>query len=584
MHYTCMSEVIDALLTGTSTPEGPVVPPRILLGQFERVGSTYLLDEIEKTATVHNEPYKMLVPSAWPISRGHDGRLVGIDEFFVDTNTTGPAAHWFRNFVASLHHPGGQVVKETNLFLALPQFLEVFPRSTVELLTRNPLGIVSSFKRNNLYSRWDYEDVRKLLGRQLGLTQPDGSDALQRMASQRGEWHERLTWLVGLNAVLLSRHVDPERVSRVIDYEQDVIPLSTEETVSNHRVQDSIFATNIRKTHDDYEARFTSREISEVAAAMEACSNFVQREFDDSDRKWFGALFARHVGIVRDSTAPPMPRIGLVSKATEAVPMKPVASAETIDSEKRRLVKLSDEQDIRWDYSLVTNRQLSNFLQNLLEAGHDPATNFMLLLDNMPTSRGGRIGYDADSESFTLAEGYEQHPAYWASWLLTALYAYQQGMRLPTYAEWAEVFDLHGVPDNEAVANFNYAHDDVIPTGQGEAELPADFFGNVKIWCADWSSPVAVSKNLAGISWKQYYQDGYRTRAERPYLTNSRIIGARLVCCAECSAPQPRSMQEVSDKLAEVVAMMGADVQTMDDLSRLNHEISDVLTGQACAH
>lgn len=579
-----MSEVIDALLADISSQGAAIKPPRILLGQFERVGSTFLLDEIEKTATVHNEPYKLLVPTAWPISRAHDGELVSVDEFFAGQETSASSAHWLRNFVASLHHPGGQVVKETNLFLALPQFLDVFPHSSVEFLTRNPLGIVSSFKRNDLYNRWGYENVRQLLGRQLELTRPDGYDALKHMATHEGLWHQRVAWLVGLNAVLLSRYVEPERVSKVIDYEQDVIPLSTDETIANDRVQDSIFATNIRKTHDDYEARFTNREISEVSSAMEACAEFVQREFDDQDTRWFDALFARHVGVTRASTARVSTPIGSVSTATEAVGMIPVISTETVVTEDRRLVKLSDEQNIQWDHSLVTNQQLANFLQKLREAGHNPAENFMLLLDNMPTTRGGRIGYNGEVESFMVADGYEQHPAYWVTWLTAALYAYQQGMRLPRYAEWQQVIDCHGIPTNEETSNFNYAHDDAIRTGQATTDLPDDFFGNVKIWCADWSSPTAVNKSLAGISWKQYYHEGYRAKAERPYLTNSRIIGSRLVCCAECSEPQPRSMQEVADKLAEVTAMMEETVRTQDDLTRLNRKISDSLTTQACTH
>ena len=584
-----MSEVINELLHSPSAASAEGVEarntPQILLGQFERVGSTFLLDELEKGGVVHNEPYKLLVPTEWPISRAYDGKLMSVDEFFEDPSTSPTAKHWFRNFVASLHHPGDQIVKETNLFLALPQFLESFPDSSIQLLTRNPMGIISSFKRNGLYKRWGYEDIRGLLHRQLEHGKPENYQPLQHMVEQQGQWHERLAWLVGFNALLLSRHVDPESVERVIDYERDVIPLSTEETVANDRVQDSIFATNIKKTHDDYEARFSDEEIRQVSEAMKACAKFVTTEFDASDLYWFEQLYGRHLDGTRSSTHKAVKPHGKVSAATQAVPMNTVTTDESLFDTDHRLVRLSPDQPVLWDHSLITNEEMANFMQLLLENGYDPSDNFMLLLDNMPVTRGGRIGFDVETSQFEMAEGYEQHPAYWMGWIAASLYAYKQGMRLPSYAEWEHVFSQTGVPADETAANFNYAHDDVVPTGQGAADLPNDFFGNLKIWCADWSNPTAVSKKLAGISWKQYYQDDYRTEGERPYLTNSRIIGARLVCCAECAVPQPRTMAETVEKFSEVLRVIeGSSVVGLNDLTVLNKQISDILTPTPCEH
>jgi hypothetical protein len=48
------------------------------------------------------------------------------------------------------------VIKETNLFLAVPNVLALFPDAPVVVLTRSPLGAASSFARGNLFERWDY--------------------------------------------------------------------------------------------------------------------------------------------------------------------------------------------------------------------------------------------------------------------------------------------------------------------------------------------------------------------------------------------------------------------------------------------
>lgn len=579
-----MSEVIDTLLQGS---QQPITPPLVVLGQFERVGSTFYLDQLEKTHLVHNEPYKLLVPGSWSIARDYDGALSTVDEFFEDPDVSGVDKHWFRNFVASLHHPEDQVVKETNLYLAVPNFLECFPRSDIRLLTRNPLGIISSFKRNNLYERWHYADVAQTVSNQLNGGRPDNHEAMQHMLREGEVWPAKLAWMIGLNAVLLSRHVDPARVTEVIRYQEDVVPKGSVEAASNDRENDSIFSTNIYKTHDDFEARLTDEELTLLGITMTACSDFVQSEFDENDRYWFDQLYTRHLGSERiASTAHDTKKLGKVSNATEAAPLHGIDTRPEFEQETaRKLVKLHEGQPLLWDYSLITNHQMGSFLQSLLKNGLDPANNHLLLLDSMPPSRGGRIMYDKEAGEFKAAESFDDYPAYWITWLGAALYAYKEGMRLPTYAEWQEAYeslDPAMLPPNP---NHSYAHDDATPTGQGASQVPDDFFGNLKIWCSDWSDEEALSKSLAGISWKHHLHDDYKTKTERPYLTNSRVIGVRLVCCSECEAPQPRSMADVKQKLDEVVKLMeSVPVKTIDDLRMLNQNISDTLTLTPCSH
>ncbi len=579
-----MSEVINSLLNEQISPE---IAPRLLLWQFERVGSTFLLDQLEKQHIVHNEPYKLLIPERWPIARSYDGGLIDVDAFFEDTDISTVDKFWLQNLVLSLHYPAGQVVKETNLFLALPQFLELFPRSQVSLLTRDPRGIISSFKRNGLFERWNYGDVSSLLSRQLTSTRPENYQALKQMADRDAPWQHRLTWLIGLNAVLLSRYVAPETVTEVIEYEANVVPMGEQAYTANQRVQDSIFATNIQKTHDDYETRFSAEELDGINDEIERCAAFVANEFDKDDLRWFDQLFGRHAtdGSRRPGIGALAKNLGAVSAATQDVRLLPVDQQPNGEVVPRRLVKLKEDQPLLWSHSLVTNNEISQFLQELLDVGMNPDTNIIMLLDNMPTSRGGRLTYDSENGRFLKAEGYDGHPAYWISWLTAALFAYREGMRLPTYEEWEAAYEENCEHIEDHPGNHTYAHDDVVPTGNGTHDIPDDFFGNLKIWCQDWASEHDVSKKIAGISWKNYDHDGYEMQAERPYLTSSRIIGARMVCCSECGPHTRRGILDVKRKYDEVLQLIAqARGATAAELESINHKISTIICGDECEH
>lgn len=569
-----MSDVIRELVQDLDRSE--YVPPKIALGQFERVGSTFYLDQLERTQTVHNEPYKLLLPGHWPIARDFPGQLQTIDEFFGNDDVQEVDKHWFRNFVLSLHVPGNQVVKETNLYLVLPQFLECFPASDISILSRSPMGIASSFKRNGLFERWGYDKVAKILGVQLETTRLPNYEAMQQMLLERGSWREQLAWMIGLNAVLLSRYVPEEQLVEIVRYEEDIVPEGQKKEVREERPSDSIFSTNINKTHDDFESRFTQLEIDELMTAMMACAKFVENEFDIDDRGLFVQLYSRHVADKRVSKfSGAHDKSGNVSHATQTadfIKVKlPPATAE-------RDVKVLDEsQDIAWDSSLVTNSQMTSFLQELIDAGLDPSMNHMFLLDNMPTSRGGRINFNKQSNSFELAKGFENHPAYWVSWLASALYAYREGFRLPTFNEWLHVYKRVDPEKTIGISNHSYMHDDVTPTGEEFEGLPIDFFGNLRVWCEDWAGEIAVSKKLAGISWKNEYYEGYDPENQRPYLTNSRIIGARMVTRRDDLPTQRRPIEHVLDKINEIVELIRSkEVKTAKDLSELNQKISDI--------
>jgi hypothetical protein len=131
---------------------GSVLPPVLLLGMMERVGSNWVSDTLRSVTGQHNEPFRQQVGPAHPLLSLNPG--MSPDDTALRLGPYGQ--HWLVTFAAGKYAPVRQVIKETNLFFALPAFLALFPGSPAAVLTRSPLGVASSFARGDLFRRWDY--------------------------------------------------------------------------------------------------------------------------------------------------------------------------------------------------------------------------------------------------------------------------------------------------------------------------------------------------------------------------------------------------------------------------------------------
>lgn len=203
----------------------------------------------------------------------------------------------------------------------------------------------------------------------------------------------------------------------------------------------------------------------------------------------------------------------------------------------------------------------------------------------MPAQRGGRMMLDEHTNQLVTVEGFEEHPAYWITWLGAAVVALRTGLSLPYLSQWLEV-SASVIPNDASVANHSYAHDDVAPTGNLHADnIPTDFFGNLKIWCKDWQD-VGQNKALAGISWKHNYFPDYNPISAKSYMTNSRVIGARLVCCKECGPSTYLTPRQIVDIYyqAEKIAQEST-VNNREDLNALNGVIGGLFAeSRGCEH
>jgi hypothetical protein len=127
--------------------DSSTLPPLLLLGVMERVGSNWVSDALRPVTGQHNEPFRQQVGPAHPLSALNTG--------IMSLEAAGPrlglyGRHWLVAFAAGKYAPIRQVIKETNLFFALPALLTLFPDSLVAVLTRSPLGVASSFARGDL--------------------------------------------------------------------------------------------------------------------------------------------------------------------------------------------------------------------------------------------------------------------------------------------------------------------------------------------------------------------------------------------------------------------------------------------------
>ena len=148
-----MLEEIATRVRARQEADGGVLPPLLLLGVMERVGSNWVSDTLRPVTGQHNEPFRQ------QLSLGHP--LSALSPHAASLADAAPrlglyGRHWLVTFTVSKYAPVRQVVKETNLFFALPALLALFPDAPVAVLARSPLGVASSFTRGDLFRRWDY--------------------------------------------------------------------------------------------------------------------------------------------------------------------------------------------------------------------------------------------------------------------------------------------------------------------------------------------------------------------------------------------------------------------------------------------
>lgn len=536
-----------------------IMPPVLLLGVMERVGSNWVSDTLRPVTGQHNEPFRQQVSAAHPLSALNPG--ISPDDA---ADRLGPyGRHWLVTFAAGKHAAERQVIKETNLFFALPGLVSLFPGAPVGVLTRSPIGVASSFARGDLFRRWDYRPRYRQLAAMT--TRPEYASWAGIVPDDDPTELAALARLQVLNTLILADQVHRHDGGlAVIRYETSVLDpaaaraelarlvpeapgLTASDQMTVGAPSEDTFATTAHKT--ELTACLTAAEADEigtaVAVALSAGREAAPGAAWDLARDWV-------TGDCLYTLDPPGP----ARSGRRRVPAVPGRSCPV------RWVRGHADGGLRWRNLLVTNDEVAAFLNEMANQGLPNCIdgNYLLAVQ-VPHERGGRLRYNQYARRWTVSPGFGTHPAYWVTWTGAAALAARHGARLPSRAEMmAETSH-----DALAVTNHGYQAGDTVPATQPGLGPDAihHLAGNLQVWCCDGpagSPETPASRWLHGAAWNT---PGTAEEIHRPrgrHLSGaSRGVGIRLVRDHPGRPEMPA---------ADIAAAVGAWIRSLADRDR----------------
>ena len=541
-----------------------VLAPLLILGTSERVGSNWVSDTLRPVLAQHNEPFRQQL--------GPDHPWSALNPRFGDSPAAahgGLGRHWLVSFAVAKYGLHRQVVKETNLFFALPALLSLLPEAPILVLSRCPLGVASSFIRGDLFRRWGY---RSRYQQMLTMTR-SGPDRIRGLAALVPDDDPpdlvALVRLQVLNTVLVADALAGRRPMHIA-YETAVTrPDAALATLTSAlpELGDLAVAHGLdlarepgrrRQGSDDTFA--TTNAKTALTAAVSPADAAVIRAAKTGSLAVASALLPRPVMATAESWLSGDHLYRFEPQHPRA--RQGVLPGSRASSRPRYLRR--GAMEVR--NLLVSNSEYARFLNVLAAAGmpnnHGGA---WLLACEMPHERGGRLRRDAGTGQWMVSPGYQDYPAYWITWIGAAAFAAWTGARLPARAELAAL--TVGTPVGR---NAGYREGDASPVtepGAGRSGIH-HLLGNLQLWCSDGPDTDAspggpVTRWLYGIAWNTP-----RTRevAQQPrsrhLLGSSRGVGIRLV---------RDDQQRVS--AAELARRLGQWITALDDRSRPLAEI-----------
>jgi formylglycine-generating enzyme required for sulfatase activity len=495
-------------------------PPVLALGVSERVGSNWLSDLLRAAMTQHNEPLRQQIGAAHPLS--------ALNPSVSDITNASLGAlgrHWLVTFAVSKYSTSARhLVKETNLFFALPTLLRLFPKAPVVVLTRAPIGIASSFTRGGLWERWRYAS------RYAGLAAATRQTRFSRWAAlipdDDPDDVTALSRLIVLNAALLAhslagrghvafsyeRHVLAPRLTRlrVAAALPELLAAPAPVVAGAVPARDGTFST--AGTKQELRAVLTVSQAAVVRSETALRLNVTARMAGDDVARTAAQWLAGNE-LYQLTRSSPLSRR---ESRTHLPPGEPAP---------RRYVHIAG---VNVRNLLITNSEFTWMLNHLQAAGvANSYAGTHLLLTPMPHGRGGRVHTDSRG-CWQVSSGYEDHPVYWVTWVGAAAYAALAGARLPAHAELVKA-TRSSLPTNTSYA----AGDTVAVTEPGRgADEAHHLIGNVQVWCCDGpptEGDQPVRRWLHGAAWNTpASRDEVDRLRSRHLLGSSRGVGIRL--------------------------------------------------------
>jgi hypothetical protein len=546
---------------------------------MERVGSNWVSDTLRPVTGQHNEPFRQQVSPVHPLSALNPGLSLE-DDALLDLGSYG--RHWLVTFAAAKHAPVRQVIKETNLFFALPALLSLFPGSPVAVLTRSPLGVASSFARGDLFRRWGYRARYRQVTAMA--SRPELAEWAAVVPDDDPTELAALARLQVLNTLLIAKALHDRGNAGdvpVIRYETAVLDPAAARAPLARLVPEApgfgavpgpsavpaaedTFATTARK--EELTAGLTVADAGEVGAAtaraLAAGRQAVPAPAWDLARDW--ASGDRLYSLVPPQQAARRPAR---HTAPDRGPTCPV-----------RWVPGRGGGDLRWRNLLVTNDEMAAFLNEMAGAGLPNCMDGSYLLAvEMPHERGGRLQCTHHARGWTVSPGFGSHPAYWVTWTGAAAFAARHGARLPARAEMIAETG-HG---DLAVSNHGYQAGDTVPVtepGRGPGEIH-HLAGNLQAWCCDGPAgdPSApASRWLQGAAWNTPATLDEIHRPRGRHLSGaSRGVGIRLV--------RDHAGQQTAATAGQLAVALTGWIRGLAGRDRPLRDLDEVLAGALAA-
>ena len=527
--------------------------PAIILGHFERVGSTWLMDLVNQFGRSQVEPIRQHVSLNSPVNsftQSAHSNQIDDNSFHANLSESPYSQIWFRNYLASQFQGELQVSKETNLFFMLPFFLDLFPNNTpIIILRRDIRGILSSFKKGNLFENWEYKDRYQKL-KNVIVSNPDLQD-FQYIFDTTDEtnWIDVLItlYIVNLHQIVTTTLMNNQRRNiATISYEdmvrdrdvelakvKDLLHLDDADEITEYQTKSessSEFNTNKKKKnpHDWIEVL----DIDEISYIEERISQRfvdIQNIFGDD----IANLFVEQGFLVeendqkKEETKPQKPIKGIVLSSTSQTKEAIAQTMEFIQIPEYREVP-----HFSISSSLVTNEEFIVFLNEMHSKGidNDVNGNYLFYNSNILANRGGRI-FLSNGE-YMVVDGYQQHPVCWVNWIGAKAYAQWNGCIIPSLEQWNSIVSQIPIENDR---NSDNLFGDTTPVGFYPRDTYGiyDLYGNLKIWTDTWNTPAEISSNAGlafstvGYAWNSRTERGNITY--KPYLLSSSTLGIRLV-------------------------------------------------------
>ena len=597
--------------------------PAMILSPFERVGTTLVVDILDSVARGHTEPFRQHIGTESPLCPlNRYCNKFDLNKYHPSFKKQNYSIYWLNNFYASLFSVSEvQVIKETNIFFILNFILKLLPADTpIVFLFRDFRGIVSSFKKNNLYKKWDYqnkfEEISKIIFSHKELN-VKYSKIINK--TNRSSWIDCLLTLYIISLIeiyehLLSRY--PTEQVLIISYESlikkdikkinslykhlgidDISSIDKNTKLLSKKTGKGEFNIYKVKQKDDwgnflspFEIKYISLKIKERLSEIEKyypqgriIVKIITPFVFDVDKNNISKIKLKSKTEINQKDK----KLELVAyqtkrkKITEEIEknMIQIKSKDVFVDNKKETTKTKLKIiDFEISKTYITNADYVSFLNYLIDNNifNSINGNYLFYNPNMAFERGGRIFINKDKRYYTI-KGFENHPVNWVNWLGAASFAKWVGMRLIEEVEWDYVAILSKEKINEYNSNIRYSVGDTTevfhypPNNFGLY----DMFGNVRTWCRNWYhennslNGVAFVKAVRGGSWNRDIIS-ISFRDYKPWLLSARGIGFRVVKDKNCIFFDDKDFLCCINR---IISLSKKGYSSFEELLKINEEI-----------